>query len=100
MVSIFQLDEVRARMNVGPVENQLSQLVDVVWSDQLEIGEFLGEHLGNVDLGRADKRVGRDERSASVVQTFTHHLHPEETFLLLDHLSNVFGHSSGTSIVQ
>ena len=77
------LDGVSARVLVRAVLHQPPHEVDVVRGHVLGERQLLGENRGHADLARADERVGHDHRARRVVHALAHHVHTEQTLLLL-----------------
>ena len=80
----FVLDGVRARVNLRAVLHQFAHQLDVMFRDVLRKSQLLREHRRNSNLGRLQVRVRHDHRSRGVVHALPHHVHAEQTLLLLE----------------
>lgn len=71
LAAVFVLYYRSSWVDLGPVDDELSHLVDVSSGDRFGEGQFSSEHRWDTDLVWLDIDVRRDDGSSGVVYSFT-----------------------------
>lgn len=70
-MAIFMFDYCRAGINFRSIDDQLPHLVEIRGRDRLWESQFLGKDRRDSDFVWFDVHVWRDDRTGSVINTFT-----------------------------
>ena len=71
LMTVFVFDYRRPRINLRPVDDQLSHLVKIHGRHRFGISQLPGEDRRYADLIWLDVYIWRDDRTSSIINTFT-----------------------------